>query len=173
MLKLIAEVLKIINSETEPRQISLAVCFALIVGLGKLFSLHNLLVVFLVCILRVNLATFFLVWPLVAGIAYVFDPLLHQIGLQILTAPALIDLWTAWYNNTFFALTRFNNTIVMGGLVVGLVLFVPCFFLLNGAIRKYREHFLAWVQRTKLAKLIKASRLFEVYQTVLGAGGAV
>lgn len=172
MLKLVAEVLKIMNSETEPSQISLAVCFALIVGLGKLLSLHNLVVLLLVCVLRVNLATFLLTWPLVAGIAYVFDPLLHRVGLTVLTAPALTGLWTAAYNNTLMTLTRFNNTIVMGGLVVALLLFVPCFFLTRFAIRKYRENVLTWVEKTKIAKIIKASRLFQIYQAVAGTGGA-
>ena len=171
MLKLIAEFLQILNSETEPRQISLAVCFSLIMGITPLYSLHNLIVLFLVFILRVNIATFLLVWPLVAGIGYILDPVLHQLGLTVLTAPALEGVWTALYNNPIFRVERFNNTIVMGGLVFSMVLFVPCFFLSNYLVRRYRETFLAWVEKTRLMKLIKASKLYEVYQMV-GGGAA-
>ncbi|RJP82476.1 MAG: TIGR03546 family protein [Desulfobacteraceae bacterium] len=168
MLNLIAEFLKILNSETEPRQISLAVCFALIIGITPLYSLHNLIVLFLVFILRVNIATFLLAWPLIAGIGYIIDPVLHQIGMAALTEKSWEGLWTGLYNNPVFHLARFNNTIVMGGLIFSMVMFVPCFFLSNYLVKRYRETFLSWVEKTRLMKLLKASKLFQVYQTVSG-----
>ena len=60
MLRAIAKLLKALNSESNPVQISLAFCFALIAGFTPLLSLHNLLVLFLVLILRVNLSAFIL-----------------------------------------------------------------------------------------------------------------
>lgn len=173
MLKLILEVIKIVNSETEPRQISLAVCFSLIAGFAPLVSLPTLFAAFLVFTLRVNLATFLLLWPLVAAIAYLVDPLLHRIGWAALTATPLAEFWTTCYNITFLRLLRFNNTVVMGGLLTALALFVPCFFAVNYGVRTYRETILAWVEKTKVIKLIKASRLFEIYQSVAGTGGAI
>lgn len=173
MLKLIVEIIEILNSETEPRQVSLAVCFALIAGFAPLVSLPTLIAAFLVFALRVNLATFLLVWPLVGAIAYLFDPLLHRIGWAVLNADALAGVWTACYNNTFLRLLRFNNTVVMGGLIAALALFAPCFFLVNYGVLKYREKILAWVRKTKIVRLIKTSRLFEIYQSVAGSGGAI
>ena len=172
MLKLMAEFLKILNSETEPRQISLAVCFALIMGITPLTSLHNLLVLFLVLTLRVNIATFLLMLPLIAGVGYILDPVLHQIGMSALTIKSLEDTWTSLYNNPVFRFARFNNTLVMGGVIFSIVMFVPCFFLSNYLVQRYRDKFLAWVEKTKLMKLFKASKLYGVYQTVAGIGGA-
>jgi len=172
MLQLIAKVLKVLNSETEPGQISLAVCFAMIMGITPLYSLHNLAVLFLVFALRVNLATFFVAWPLIAGIGYIIDPILHDIGIAALTAKSLEGLWTSLYNNTIFRLERFNNSVVMGGLIFSAVLFVPCYLGSNLLIRRYRERFLAWVEKTKIMKMLKASKLYGVYQTVSGMGGA-
>jgi uncharacterized protein (TIGR03546 family) len=171
MLNLLARILHVLNSETEPRQISLAVCFAMIMGITPLYSLHNLAVLFLVLILRVNLATFLVAWPLIAGIGYIIDPLLHKIGLAALTANSLQGIWTTLYNNTLFRLERFNNTIVMGGLIFSAVLFLPCYFFSNLLVRRYRENFLAWMEKTKLAKILKASKLFAVYKTISGMGG--
>lgn len=172
MLKLLAEIMKIINSETDPRQISLSVCFAMIVGLTPLFCLHNLLIFFLVFSLRVNLATFFLAWPLFSGVAYLLDPLAHQVGLAVLQLPALNGLWTTLYSNAVFKLEKFYNSIVMGSLIFSAILFMPCFLFTNFMIRKYRENILAWVEKTRLMKILKASRIYAIYQTVAGQGGA-
>ena len=54
MIELIANIFKVLNSETEPRQISLAACLAMIAGLTPLARPHNLLVLLLVLLLRVT-----------------------------------------------------------------------------------------------------------------------
>jgi len=172
MLKLIAKFLKILNSDAEPGQISLAFCLAMVAGLTPLLSLHNLLVLLLACLLRANLAAFFLGLLAFTGVAYLFDPLFNQLGLALLTAAPLHSLWTSLYNLTLFRLENFNNSIVMGSLVVSLVLFVPMFLLFNLLIRKYRENLLGWVMKSRLMKLFLASKLYRLYQTVTGLGGA-
>ena len=131
MIKSIARVLKVLNSETEPAQISLAVCVGMIVGLTPLFSLHNLFLVLAMLILRVNLSAFLLSWLLFSGLAFLLDPLFHRIGLAVLTADALQGLWTALYNTSLFLLSKFYNTVVMGSLLFSAVICVPLFLLSN------------------------------------------
>ncbi|MSQ77432.1 MAG: TIGR03546 family protein [Nitrospiraceae bacterium] len=97
-------------------------------------------------------------WLFFSGLAYLLDSVFHRIGLAVLTAGPLEGLWTAFYNSTLWRLERFNNSIVMGSLVVSLVLFVPFYLLSNKLILKYREHFLAWVQKTKLAHVLNILR---------------
>ena len=80
MLKMIAKLLKVLNSDADPSQISLALGFALISGLLTFFSPLNLLVLLVVFILRVNLSAYFLGTAFFAGAAYLLDPLLHRIG---------------------------------------------------------------------------------------------
>jgi uncharacterized protein (TIGR03546 family) len=172
MLKMIVKVLRVLNSETEPGQISLAFCFAMIAGLTPLMSLHNLLVLFIVLVLRVNLSAFILGWALFSGVAYILDPLFHWIGITVLTAGIAEGLWTALYNSTVWRLERFNNSIVMGSLLFSLCLFVPLFLLLNVAIRRYRESVLVWVQKTRILQALKAKRFYALYQSVSGWGGA-
>ena len=170
MLQTVAKFLKILNSDAEPGQISLGFAFAMIAGFTPLMSLHNLFVLLLVLFLRVNLSSFLLGLALFSALAFALDPLFHQIGLAILTLPALNGLWTALYNSTLWRLERFNNSIVMGSLVVSLALFVPMVAIGNLLIRKYREHVLQWVMRTKIMQAFKASKLFGYYQTVSGWG---
>lgn len=171
MIKMIAKLFKVINSETDPGQISLAFCLAMVAGLTPLSSLHNLLILLLVLLLRVNLSAFILGLAFFTGIAYLLDPVFHWMGLGILTAGALNGLWTSFYNITLLRLAKFNNSIVMGSLVCSVIAFVPLYMLLNLLVQRYREHILAWVQKTRIMQLLKTSKLYSAYQAVSGWGG--
>ncbi len=171
MLTILAKIFKTLNSETEPFQISLALSFAMIAGLTPLWSLHNILVLLLVLILRINLTTFMLGWLGFSGVAYVLDPLFHVFGLHILTNNSLHGLWTALYNSPLWRLSNYNNSILMGSLVISLGLFVPLFFLSNLVISKYREHILAWVMKSRIVQVLKASKFYSIYQSVSEWGG--
>ena len=81
MLQAIAKLLKVLNSESEPGQISLAVCLAMVIGLTPFYSLHNLLVLLLVFLLRVNVSAFILGFIVFSGAAFLLDPLFHNLGL--------------------------------------------------------------------------------------------
>jgi len=170
MLKMIANLLKILNSDADPSQISLAFGFALLSGLLPLFSPLNLLVLFIVFMLRVNLSAYLLGTAFFSGLAYLLDPLLHRIGLALLTASTLEGLWTTLYNSTLWRIQRFNNSVVMGGLVFGVLCFVPLVLLANALIRRYREHVLAWVKKTRLMQAFTASKFYDIYMKVSGWG---
>ena len=100
------------------------------------------------------------------GIAYLLDPLFHHIGFAVLTAPALEGLWTTLYQSVWWRLEHFNNSIVMGSLVFSMALFVPVLLLSNMLIRRYRQHVLAWVQKTRIMQMFKASKLYQTYETL-------
>jgi uncharacterized protein (TIGR03546 family) len=171
-MQLLAKFLKILNSNNEPGEISLAFAFAMIAGFTPFWSLHNLPVLLLLLVLRANLSAFLLGLGLFSGFAYALDPLFHRIGLAILVASPLHDLWTALYNSTLWRLEHFNNSIVMGSLVVSLVLCAPLYFLSNLLIRKYREHVLVWVMKTRFMQMMTASSFYNLYRSVSGWGGA-
>jgi uncharacterized protein (TIGR03546 family) len=171
MLRLTARLLKVLNSETNPGQISLGLCFAMVVGLTPLLSLHNLFVLLLILILRVNLSAFILGLGVFSGMAYLLDPVFHWNGMHILTAPSLEGVWTSLYNYPLGKLARFNNTVVMGSMVFSLALFVPLYFLSNSLIFRYREHALAWVEKTRLMQFFKASKVYQLYQSLPSFGG--
>ncbi len=171
MLNILAKIFKVLNSETEPFQISLALCFAMVAGLTPLWSLHNVLVLLLVLLLRVNLTTFILAWGGFSGIAYLLDPVLHAFGYKVLTSASLESLWTSLYNSTLWRLTNFNNSLLMGSLLMSLVLFIPLFLISSLVIRKYREHILAWVMKSRIMHALKASKFYQLYQSVSDWGG--
>lgn len=172
MLYMLARILNVLNSETDPSQISLALSLSMIAGLTPFMSLHNLVVLFLVLFLRVNLTAFLLGLGIFSALAYLFDPFFHAAGLFLLSSATLEGLWTSMYNMPVFRIERFNNTIVMGSLVVSLVLFLPVYFLSRAGIVRYRERFVAWMNKTRLAQVIKASTFYKVYTSLPFRGWA-
>lgn len=168
MLMMLVKILRVLNSEAEPLQISLALGFSMIAGFLPFFNFFNICVFFIVFLLRVNLSAFLLGTIFFSAIAYFLDPVFNRIGLAVLTAPSFEGLWTAMYNSTFWRLQRFNNSIVMGSIVTALLLFVPLVLLCNFIIRKYREHILGFVKKTPLYRMIAASSFYEMYRKVSG-----
>ncbi len=168
MIRGIAKLLRVLNSETEPGQISLGFCLSMIAGFTPFYSLHNLLVLFLLLAIRVNISAFILGLAFFSAIGYILDPLFHSIGLYMLTMDSLQGLWTSLYNSMIWRIERFNNTVVMGSLVSSLAFVVPLYIVSNLAIMRYREHVLKWVEKTRLMQAFKATRFYHIYRSLSG-----
>ncbi len=163
MIRLLLKLLKVLNSEDSPGQVAWAICFAAVMGLTPLASLHNILVLFLVLFLRVNISAFILFSVIFSGVAYLLDPLFHQFGYRLLTASALEGGWTALYNTDLGRLAGLNNTLVVGSLTCSLILWAPIYFMAIWGIEKYRATFLAWVNKVPLIGVLKASKFYRMY----------
>ena len=170
MLSIIARILKVLNSETAPSQIAAAVILALFMGLSPLGSPHNLFLLLLVLVLRINLSLFLLSFALFSAIAWLVDPWAHSLGLWLLQVNALEALWTSMYNTGFWRFLAFNNTLVLGSLAMALILAVPLFFLVTFLVRNYRMHIMEMVQKSRLMMMLKGnkfgSKLFSAYNAI-------
>ncbi|WP_044412468.1 TIGR03546 family protein [Thiomicrospira microaerophila] len=153
---------KALNANQYPGQIALSLTLGMLLGLTPFFSPHTLLTILLIFILRVNFAALLVAWTLFTGFAYAFDPLFHQFGLWILSHPSLLELWTQWYNDAFWRFFNFNNTLVIGSVLLAYC-FAPLFFLFSWVmIRLYRKRFLVWVNKFKIIQMLKASDKIEL-----------
>lgn len=166
MIGMLAKLLKALNSDSAPGQIALAFSLALITGLTPLFSLHNLLILFLACIIRVNFGAFILGTLFFSGVAYIVDSAAINIGESLLTNASYQEFWTGLYQSDFWRLTEFNNTLVLGSLVIALVAFIPVLLLSRWLIIAYRHKVMAWVDKLKITKMLKASKFYKIYQAV-------
>lgn len=166
MIGLIARVLRILNSETDPAQIAGAVALACPFGLTPLWTLHNALVLLLVLVLRVNLSSFIVAWGLFTVLAFALDPLFDGLGHVILTAGWLQPLWTAFYGTDLGKLSDFNNTIVMGSLVVSLIALPFVYLAAAHGVREYRDRVLAWMRDKPIYQVVRHSRLFALYDSL-------
>lgn len=170
MLKQLAKLLKALNAETSPWQISLAFVLGMIMGFTPLASVHNLLVLLLAFVLRINFSAFLLGFAFFTGFAYLLDPLFIRIGEALLLNPALQGMWTVLYDSDLWRLTHFNNTLTLGSLLTSLLLALPLFFLSRWLIIEYRAYVLDWVRKTRVMQLFKATRLYRLYNGISGMG---
>ncbi len=164
MIQQIIGLIRIIHSETDPRQISLGFALGMIPGLTPLTSLHNLLVLLAILFFRVNIGAAMLSWGVFKILAYALDPLFHQIGLFLLTCVAFLQgLWTTLYNAPLVPYTRFNNSIVMGSLVFSLLAFYPVYWGGRFMVVKYRETLMERFNRLRIVQVFRASDLYKWY----------
>lgn len=161
MLSRILKVLKALNSNEAPWQISLGLLVGALLGFTPLFSLHNLVVLFLALLINLNVSIMLVAWAVCSVIAYAIDPLFHQVGLALLTAPGLKDFWIQFFSCPVFLLGNLNNTLVMGSLISTLVISVPLFFILNVLVVKYRGAYNALIGKFPLLKFLKVLETYE------------
>lgn len=166
MIAMLAKLLKALNSDSAPGQIALAFALALITGLTPLFSLHNLVIVFIACIVRVNFGAFLLATAFFSGLAYLLDPAAIALGESLLMHSDYQELWTGLYQNELLRATGFNNTLIMGSLVIALIAFIPVLILSTWLITAYRGRLMVWVDKLKITKMLKASKFYKVYQAI-------
>lgn len=168
MLAMLAKLLKILNSESSPGQIALGFAFALFIGLTPFFSLHNLFIFLLVCVIRVNLGGFFFASALFALLAFLLDPVSIALGEYLLGHPDLQNLWTSLYQSDVWRAFKFNHTLLLGSVALSLILFIPIWVVFSILIKLYRTKLMAWFEKLKVVKFLKASKFYQAYER-LGA----
>ncbi|MBN2569968.1 MAG: TIGR03546 family protein [Deltaproteobacteria bacterium] len=164
MVRLIFKLIKIIHSDRDPRQICLGFSLGMIIGLTPLLSVHNLVVLLAILFFRVNISAAILSWAVFSLVAFILDPLFHQLGLIILTKTEfLTGIWMALYNAPLVPYTHFNNSVVMGSLAFSLVALYPVYLGGLFVVVSYRETFMERFERWKIVKVMKASSLYKLY----------
>ena len=164
LLKLLQSIIKTLNSEGTPGQVSMGMALGACLGLTPLVNVHNALVFALALILNVSLSGFFLGWTISVPVGFLLDPLFNWIGTALLGWGALQGLWTWMYNVPGLPLTNFNNTVVLGSVVAWLLLILPLFFLFRMLIARYRLHVYERLKQTRFFHAVAASQLANVYR---------
>lgn len=160
MLPLLAKILKVLNSEASPWQIGWAIALGLFVGILP-FGLLTLLIVLLVCLLTINLTTFILVWGLTEGLMLLFAYPLEQLTWQY----AQNDTLLTWLAETeTLQLLHLHHTLTLGAFVLGALLLVPVAWLGKVLVQQYRQRVMTNVEKWKLTQMLKASKLFALYE---------
>ena len=163
LLKQVFQFLKILNSETGTHQIAAGIAVGFILGMSPGLSLQTLLIFICIFVFRIQAGAAFLSAGFFALIAYALDPVFHKVGLSILNAPSLKPLFTTMYNMPLVPMTRFNNSIVMGSGIVGILLSPFVFILARFLVIKYRKAVVERFQNANACKAFKATSLYKWY----------
>jgi uncharacterized protein (TIGR03546 family) len=166
MIRSIFKIIKALNSESKPGQISVAVCLGMITGFTPFWSLHNSIIIFIVLLLRIHISTYIISIIIFSGINILVQPFFHLIGLFLLTNDSLLIFWTAVYNVDILRFDKLNNTVVTGGLISALILFYPLYWILNVLIKRYREQVKGYISRFKIIQTFRASKIYRSYTSI-------
>jgi uncharacterized protein (TIGR03546 family) len=163
LLKQIFSFFQLLNSETGTNQLAAGLACGLLLGFAPFLSLQTLLVIFLVFFFRIQMGAAFLAAFFFKFIAFLIDPAADHLGRAVLETQALRPLFTEMYNMPLVPLTRFNDSIVMGSMVISLVLLIPAFILFKILIYKYRITVVARFRQTKIWKFFAATKFYGWY----------
>lgn len=161
----IAKILAALNANVRPGEIAAAVAYAFLLALVPGGNLLWFALFFLSFFLKINNAIFFVFLALLAWLGLVLGGLTDGLGFAVLTWQPLSGLFTAWANTPIVPWTAFNHSRVMGGFLLGLVLFVPVFLLFQLLVVQWRKSL-----REKLFQS-KAVQAFLKWPLVQGLGG--
>lgn len=163
LLKQLFNFLKLLNSDTGTNQLATGLSLGLILGFAPFLSLQTLLIFLIVFIFRVQLGAAFLSAFFFKFVAYFFDQPAHFLGKAVLENENLHPLFVHMYNMPLVPMTRFNNSIVMGSMIVSLLLLPVAFIGFKISIIKYRATIVARFKDTKLWKAFAATKLYNWY----------
>ena len=141
-----------------PRRMAAGLALGTAVGMVPKGNLTAVVLMTLLCALRINLAAGLFAVFVVSIIASFADPLFHEIGYAVLTAEALQETWTWFFNRPLAAWTDLNNTVVMGSLVCSRVLLIPNHFLFKWLVVRYRDSWVHAIQRWRVVRVLQESR---------------
>ncbi len=149
MISYIVKLLKALNTNSHPGEIAHAVAIGMLLGfMPKNNALWYLLFVFFLFV-RVHKGALLLAVLAASLLARLFDPLFDAIGYAVLTFSPLEPVYAALLDIPFVAFTKFNNTIVAGALVFGLILYIPVYILIRILIKSWRTHLAPALVRSK------------------------
>ena len=153
----------------DPRHIAAGFALGAALGLVPKGSMLAPLILVLLFFFRVDKAMAAAAAFLFLPVGYLWDPLAHALGLALLTSGALKPLWTALYDLPIIPLTRFNNTVVLGNIVIGAILYLPLYLGFLKAVHAYRAKYKARVDQWPIVKFVKGFGWYESYQKWLGS----
>ena len=173
IVKWIATLVVAVNANNRAWEVAAGVSFALLLALVPTGNLLWFCLFVVTFFLKINLAAEFLFLALFKLLTPLADGLLHRLGLWVLSQPSLSDIFTGAYNLPLLPLSRFNNTVVMGGLIAGILLWVPVFLLFRRLVILYRSRLRDRIAGSRLVKALRRVPLvMKIGNAVRKIGGA-
>jgi uncharacterized protein (TIGR03546 family) len=160
-----ARLISVLQAAATPAQIGAGFVVGMAMGFTPSAVMTALLGLVLI-IFNVNITAALAAAALFRILAYGLDPLFHSLGYLVLAEAAFLrPLWTTLYTIPFVPFTGFNNTVVMGGVVLSLALAAPVYVAVKRGIILYRNRWEKHIRNWKVVRVITTSSSFQsVYQ---------
>ncbi|MCH9654335.1 MAG: TIGR03546 family protein [Planctomycetes bacterium] len=143
-----------LSSANSPRQLALGFSMGMMIGLVPKENLTAVILLFILAGSKVNLCSASLGTIVFSWLAILIDPLSHLIGRSVLLASSLQGFWVSVYEVPLAPWTDFNNTIVMGSLILGLFMFYPVFRISKPQFEKYTPLLTHKLKKYRIVQLL-------------------
>ena len=140
MIKYVTSFFRAINANAHPGDIAHAVALGLFLAILPKNNLTVTFLFFLSIFIRINKGAFFISFILFGFVTPFMDVLINNIGFWAVQLSFLRPIFIALENIPFIALFKLSNTMVLGGIIWGLILYIPVYILTRIIIAKYRKY---------------------------------
>lgn len=164
LTKQIINLIRLLHSDTGQNQVASGLAFGVFLGFAPFLSIQTFLVLLITFIFRVQLGAVFISAFFFKFIAYLMDPVADPLGRTLLENPSLRPLWTFMYNVPLLPMTRFNNSIIMGSLVISLILCPVLFVVFRKLVIQYQSTLVRRLEATRAWKVFKATKFYLWYK---------
>lgn len=158
MIGSIIKLIRVLQSNTDPREIAAGGVLALFFGLTPLNHTHIIFLLLAFFVLKINRVATILLLPIVKlfyilGIVYIADAL----GSFFLIKLKFLEPFWAWFTNApVLALFDFHYTLVLGGAIVALILSFPVYLLIIKGVEAYRARYRDKLNNLGITRWIKS-----------------
>jgi uncharacterized protein (TIGR03546 family) len=152
LINAIVKLILALNGNVKKSQLAAGVSWGLLLGLVPAGNFFWIVLFLLSFFFYHNHASKLFSMALVKLFAPALAPPLDFLGWEILHIEALQPFFTTLYNMPFVPFTKFNNTLVAGGLAGGIALWLPVFFIFMALIPLYRNILAPKIRESKLIK---------------------
>ncbi|QQO10416.1 TIGR03546 family protein [Breznakiella homolactica] len=154
MIKAIAKLIVALNGNVKASQIAAGFAWGLLLALVPVGIIW--VVLFIVSFFfKHNHASKLLVMAVFKLIGPLTAIPLDLLGWEILHIEALRPGLTVLYNTPLVPFTKFNNTLVAGGLAAGIVLWIPVYCITRALIPLYRNTLAPRIRESRFVKAVK------------------
>lgn len=168
MIKPLTKLIRALSSNTRPGAIAHAVSCGILLGfLPKNNLLWYVLFVFIL-FMNIQRGAYALCILLGSALTVFLDPVFDSVGYSVLTAEGMRSAYAALLNIPFVAFTKFNNTVVMGAFVCGIIAYVPFYFLGRLFVWLRRKFFAEKVRKLKITAVLKNLPLIQKIVEMIG-----
>ena len=140
MIKYVTSFFRAINANAHPGDIAHAVALGLFLAILPKNNLTFTFLFFLSIFIRINKGAFFISFILLGFVTPFMDIIINNIGFWAVQLSFLRPIFIALENIPFVALFKLSNTMVLGGIIWGLILYIPVYILTRIIIAKYRKY---------------------------------
>lgn len=152
MLSFIVNFFKSLNSNSRPEQIANSFCIGLILGFMPKNNLLWFIVFVFFAFVRINKCGYGIMILLGSMFAWVLDPLFDSVGYAVLTFAPLENIYAFLLDLPLVGFTKFNNTVLSGSLICGLLAYIPLFVLLMLFIKLWRSRLSPALNNSRIVK---------------------